>query len=254
MNKYLCKLAETNDEKYARRFGGLAGTGVGTAVINSAYHRGDLTGRATFYHGSTRENTERIKREGIVPRKTRGVIDEINKVSPSGAFAKKNQNLSFATRSKLEAYSYSHQADAIKHHEFYKFRANPANAFAKIFESRLRDVGRDRTGRVSEINIPTWRQSVKRKIVRNPELDNAVFLNPFDRYELDNNTLTHKGTLNSRYIKGGRGYKGNSAGEILKYIKLNPGNFLKGLGKTGVGAGIIAGSAHLAFRKPKHDK
>lgn len=251
MNKYLEKIAETTDDKVLRFGGSGIGLGVGHHLISKPLSRGDITGRATYYHGTTKDIASKIKRQGIIPRATRGAIDEV--AGSDSLFAKENKNLAFVTRSKSMAHQYSHQAESIKNGRFTEFRESPGKVIKDSLTSRFKDsFGIKKDPGLIKVNIPTWRENVKKKIVRNPELDSiAVMFNPALKHELEHNTLTHKGRINSRYIKGGRGYKGNSAGEILKYIKANPKRFSQGLGKAGLGAAIVSGSAYAMTHKPK---
>lgn len=67
-------------------------------------------------------------------------------------------------------------------------------------------------------------------------------------------TRIFEGDIESKYIKGGKGYKKNSLKEVGKYIKKNPKRFAKGLGKAALGTSLLAGGITLAAKGGKKKK
>ena len=77
------------------------------------------------------------------------------------------------------------------------------------------------------------------------EIPGTKFEAAMAHLKLNKGTDTILGDIPSEFIKGGKGYKKRTLKDIGKHIKNNPKMFAKGLGKAGIGAGIIAGSAYL---------
>lgn len=111
------------------------------------------------------------------------------------------------------------------------------------------------------VNIPIDEYEKLNK-VRNPELEGAKNLKEFiskkkkkvassapelaaQYFTLGKNTATIDGDIASKFIKGGEGYKKNSAKQILKYVKANPGKAAKGAGIGALGAAAMGGGAYL---------
>ena len=64
-------------------------------------------------------------------------------------------------------------------------------------------------------------------------------------------TRIFEGDIESKYIKGGEGYKKNSLKEIIKYAKKNPKRFLKGSGKALAGLSLLGGGVAIATKDSK---
>ena len=67
-------------------------------------------------------------------------------------------------------------------------------------------------------------------------------------------TAIFEGDIDSKYIKGSKNYERNSLKQISKYIKNNPKRFMKGVGKTALGASLIGGGVLLSTGKLNKNK
>jgi hypothetical protein len=235
---------------------GSAGASVtGAGLAQHAYHRGDLTGRETLYHGSSEQSIKDIRQHGLKPNKGGGAsglkgidLDE------------KNKNLVFATRRKRDAKVYAHQQEAIH--------------LGKVTDSETLKVHQQKAqlgihGKygsnkyIAKINMPTWKDEYKSGV--NPELRKLLKerkKNPFafmdrpagmteNQYK-KNLVRQFQGTVHvqrgekgigTEFIKGSPNYKGNSMKEIGEYITHNKGRFAKGVGKAVGGAALAVGGA-----------
>lgn len=245
MNKYLVKIAKKADKEergYALETIGTAG---GAGLAKHQYHEGHLTGRATYYHGSTVDVANKIKKEGIVPRASKGIIDEFG-----DDFAKKNEGLAFATRTKSTAHFYAEQAKHIQGGK-YSLLDRPKHLMNSLHAHVMDSVGLKKDKGVTKLNIPTWKDEVKSKTVENPELKHNPFLDPGTRHELGEKTLTHKGVIPPKFVNGSKHYEKNTLKEIKEYIKGNKGRFAKGVGKVVGGTAIAGLSAYSAYDRLK---
>lgn len=154
---------------------------------------------------------------------------------------KKSLGKAYTTRNRLVAATYAKQTeDILKKGRRDKYPS-------------LRDVlAHYGSKNIAKINAPTW----KIKTVVNPEADmpysefrakfNRGILGPSDYQlramynELRNNTVVFDGGLDAKYIKSNNGYVRNGLREILDYVKHNPYRFIKGLGRAGAGAAVMA--------------
>lgn len=265
MNKYLEKIASKRDEKsgLTRDQGvalGTIGAAAGANSIHSDYHAGNLTGRETLYHGTSADRADDIRKNGLKPNKgSEGVSSKIN-----DRLVKKNKDLVFATRSKLQARTYSIQQDAINKGKvtdaasLRRFQADPANIFR---------VGSVKEDSIVKLNIPTWKEG--HKGVSNPEVrsyfrdlkgdfmhnlksDTEKKLHKQTMYRaLQKDVHVHRGAggIGTDYIKGSGSYKPNSLSEIGQFAKANKGRFAKAVGRSALGIGAIGLGLGYAAKK-----
>ena len=247
MNKYLMKIAEWDDnlEEKATIAGG-AGL-VASAGSNKGIH--ELTGRHTYYHGTRKETADKIRKEGLKPRGSKGVIDAVE--SHSKGFAGQNDNLAFATKSHTQARQYADQAEKLHKHG-PSFVVDPLKRARSMIEANF-GIGK---GDVVTIRGPK-EHLYKNKVV-NPEYANMSDLQKAMmggdhavRHALEDTVLTHKGKIGTEYIKGSKNYKGITAGEILEHVKKNPLRAARFGGRIVGGAGVMAVGAHLLKKKEK---
>lgn len=253
-NRYLEKIASlSKDEKNKlQRYGGIAGTVVGTNVALNQYHRGHLTGRETLYHGSSDKRIEQIKQEGLKPSKGQGVSKLVGDHLDNA-----NEGLVFTTKSKGQAAMYSSQQNLIDSgklknpHDLIAHRMTPE--FYKDMAHRVI------TGKGSaHINLPTWKKEFHG--VANPEvkmmhdqIDKNIFMGKAQKdyakaqvnAGLQDPVHVVKGKIGTEYIKGSHNYQKNSLKEVGEYIAHNKGRFAGGVGKA-IGATALAlGSAKM---------
>jgi hypothetical protein len=236
--------------------GSIGAGGVGAHLAHSAYHRGDLTGRETLYHGSSAESIKDIREHGLKPN-MRGGVSGLKGIGLDDH----NKNLVFATKSKAAAKQYAYQQDAIRtgvvhdaeslqHHQL---KAGIGGIHGKYGTNKY----------IAQINLPTWKEEYKGRT--NPELKRmlkqrksnifAMFDRPAGMTEkqykrhlaktFQGSVHVHRGEegIGTEFIKGSPNYKGNSMKEIGEYISHNKGRFYKGVGKTVGGLGMVAGGA-----------
>lgn len=266
MNKYLIKVAEATAKKQPEQERSLLGSalfaGAGLGTIANQYSRGNLTGRETLYHGSSKPRIDQIKREGVQPNRGGGVTRVVSEQLES-----RNKPYAFAAKDRFSAATYAAQQEAIeagKVKDLVGLMASKQdfakNALPKVFNDK---------GTIAKINLPTHLPEYRGRA--NPEIRHAfrgINQNIFDfnkpqskkiaYMSLQNAVHTNKGAIPAEYIKGSTSYKPNSMSEIAGYVRNNPKRFLKGLGlASGVGGGLLAASAYAAnpgMFKTKEDK
>lgn len=256
MNKYLEKIAAANpksEESEAGRYALAAGVGgYGANLASSQYHRGNLTGRETLYHGTSEDRLRSIKEKGLQPNQGGGITGVV-----SNELEASNKPYTFSTKSKLQAAMYAAQQEAIGSgkikdaRDLASHRLTLAAKIPKYYFSGSKNI--------AKINLPTHLEQYKGH--PNPEvpkafadIDRNIFMGDsqkkmFKRQvqrELQDKVHVNMGAIGREYIQGSGAYKRNSASEILGYIKKNPGRFAKGLGKAGLGLGLVSGAAAIA--------
>jgi hypothetical protein len=92
------KKEEDKAKKYAP---GAAAAGGGALAVKASLPR--VTGRTTYYHGTTSESAERIMKKGIRPGASAGIADGLDKKLKAGKYT-------YVTRKKSQAKSYGRQA------------------------------------------------------------------------------------------------------------------------------------------------
>ena len=230
--KNMVKSADVNGDwqKDQLFLGGLLAGGTGGALLRNAYHSGDITGRATLFHGTKSEDKARSIREKGLLRTTPESINEFNRAvlqSRSGDVYRNSLGKSYMTKDPIEALFY----------------------------------GNLRPKNVVKLNVPLW----KYKQVVNPEIADGykAFSDDADRklrnaiipqepnlqtdliktkmYNKLRDSAVVEGDVSPEHIKGSDKYVKNSIKEIKEYIKARPWQFAKGVGKAGLGLGLLGG-------------
>jgi hypothetical protein len=247
MNKYLTKIAEDLVDPDDKKV--LAGTAVlgGAGVIQHNYSRGNLTGRSTYFHGSSDANTAKIKMEGLTPNRTTGV-------SHIAGLTEHNKDLVFAEKSKYRAMMYGENQNKIESGTHIKQTLGMVGDANKPELPVLKRMLTGNNKSVTKINVPDWKEGLRG--VDNPEYTNyknATKFNFGDRMQdeamkhtFQDSVYTAKGGIHTDHIVGSPTYKKNSAKEILEYASKNRSRFGKGVGMAALGAaGIAGGAAYL---------
>ena len=264
-NKYLEKIAgemKPGDDKRASMVVGgvgIAGTSLGLAnAIKQDYHAGNITGRETFYHGTSRENLDKIRKEGLLPntsgRNVSGLV--------SDQLASANKDLVFATKKKDKALKYGVTQQAIQDRglsstrDLIDWRTNNAK------EEIQKAVKSKDTSNIAEIRIPTWKDGFK--TVSNPEygmiVEREKVLFPYQPHLRELRRQEHyrnyvegvhvqKGPkgIGAEYIKGSN-YKRTPIKEVVDFAKHDPKRFLKGISKPAAGLGLIGVGGYLTAK------
>ena len=244
MNKYLEKIAELGEEDRNILGAGslIGGTGLAaSAASNKGIY--EATGRHTYYHGTRKDIAENIKKEGLKPRGSKGVIDAVDTINKG--FSGENEGLAFAHKIKRRAAVYADQAEKIKARgESY------LHGLGRAADSARAEAG---LGEGEVITIRAPKEHLYKNKVVNPEYKN---MNPFQklmlggehavRREFEDNVLTHKGRIGAEHIKESPHYKGVTANEILEHVKKNPGKAARfggrivgGVGLAGLGVSLL---------------
>lgn len=253
MNRYLEKIAEKANSYADEKLIAAPILGVaGGALAVDQYHRGNITGRETLYHGTSETRADAIRKKGLTPNHTGAGVSKV----VSEELARKNKDLVFATNKKTDAATYSSQQKAID--------AGKIKSVVDLHGYRnsgefKQDLSRNFNGKgIVEIHAPTWKKD-EFKTVRNPELRTqlqAIKKDPLidvfypggrnkarkDAHKLlQEHVKVFKGPagVSPSYIKGSTSYKKNSLSEIHQFAKANPKRFLAGTSKGLVGAGLV---------------
>lgn len=227
--------------------GGLA-AGAGAAAL---YHSKPLlTGRTDLYHGTTKANAEKIRKEGLKPG-GRG----ISEILEPGLRAKDNV---YMTRNPTNARTFAAQAELLKNHKghVHDFAADP------LRDDKLINGTISGKGEVVNASMPLWRKDISEKMVPNPELRGAKnwrefhksFGGPTGKSPLSSwaayqnlKDKSFKGGIGPEFIKGSPHYKKPGLREIMQYAKAKPGRFGAGAALAGAGAAGVGYGLHHIF-------
>jgi len=96
-----------NDKEKAIALGA-TGTGVGATIIKKTYDKGNLTGRETLFHGTSKERAKKIKETGLLSKFTgreRGNTEILKKLNKALCGGGSRQALVWFYRQKTKAVS-----------------------------------------------------------------------------------------------------------------------------------------------------
>lgn len=213
--------------------GGLAAGAGGAYALSKAVPR--VTGRTTYYHGTTSDIADKIRQEGLKPSAQTGVKGPID----TGNFPKDWKNHAYIARSKLKAKLYQAQAKGL----------------------------RGGVGETLKISLPEWKQGLQtlenpetaggykawaqRTGARTPEAAELLRKRPMVGRLLygvqsygGERAIPH---VPSEYIRGSDNYKRLGLREIGQYIKARPGRFASGVGLGALGLGGLGYGASKLF-------
>jgi len=241
-----------NDKKKAVALGA-TGTGVGATLIKKTYDKGNLTGRETLFHGTSKERAKKIKETGLLSKFTgsEGGNTEILKQLKNDIYEKSLGKV-YLTPKKSLARMYAGQTE----------RGGIANLsprdMVEIFQKTNDPF--DNSG-VVKVKAPTWKMNV----VPNPEAmgsyENYLKAHGINKSDLSKlqrlvtksqhnmlsrDTKAIEGDIATKYIKGSKDYRRTSAKEFKEFVKANPKRFAKGVGATALGVGIAGASLYGA--------
>jgi hypothetical protein len=222
---------------------GLWGLGAGAYGINRALPL--LDGMERVYHGTTKDNANAIRQQGIRADKAGTGNSSLNANLARRIGEENVKGKVYATRNLLNAATYGYQESGdLKNIGLVKgkipYRDLQSGKLKRVPNPELRGLNRDE-----------WVDTVKNEVLFAPP-DNVLKQN---YKELDApNTLVIEGDLPTQYIKGSSNFKGQNLSGVADYIKNNPGRFSKGLGVAGLGvAGLGAGTALINHQLKKDD-
>lgn len=207
----------------------------GTGLLANAVNSGQLTGRATLYHGTDRQSARGILEKGLLPTSEENAVNTTALKADPERY-KKALGKSYMTRSAMEALSYS------------------------IGKSK-RQLKREMPCLV-RVNAPLW----KMKQVMNPEADmpyaewekrtfgKALFdqtpeFAKKSMYRQLRKSVVIDGAVEPEYIRGSTGYRGNSFREFRDYVKAKPKTFALGAGKSLLGGAALLHGGYETFKK-----
>lgn len=234
----------------------LKGTG---ALLGGAtagmYARPLISGRTRLYHGTTAENTGKIRQEGLRPSAQVGGA-AITDILPDD-IRDKAKNLVYMTHDPMEAGSYAGQA---------KFLANGGkveDAMGRAMATGLGAVTPGNKG-VMTADVPLWRDDIKAKLKPNPEArgtyeEFVAARGPFakifpgeDVLRAEHKSFTKSkafdGGLDAKWFHGSPHYQGVGLKEVGQYARQHPGRFAGGVGLAGLGLAAGAYGANKLYR------
>ena len=237
--------------------GGAYGVIGGTKLIDSARREGQLDGIVRRYHNTKAENVTGIKEHGIKASKA---LDQDAITRISGLSEDQMQGKTYMAKKRMGARSVGLKRQQVQDMTNPFIMPNEMKSLAKSLKHQ----------KTMKINIPL-NEYRKLNLIDNPELRGAKSyreaikksskgtgelpvneLGAMMMYKvLGKDTDTVAGDISSKFIKGGKGYQKQTLKGIGKHIKSNPKDFAKGLGKAGLGAGLIAGGATIAGKSFK---
>jgi len=241
-----------NDKKKAVALGA-TGTGVGATIIKKTYDKGNLTGRETLFHGTSKERAKKIKETGLLSKFTggEGGNTEILKILDEDIY-KKSLGKVYLTPNKRVGGMFAGQTE----------RGGVINLSPRDMEDVLRKASNPfNNSGVVKVKAPTWKMNV----VPNPEArgnyenflkSQGINKSKLGKQEqrifksqhniLSRDTKVIEGDIATKYIKGSKDYRRTSAKEFKEFVKANPKRFAKGVGATALGVGIAGASLYGA--------
>lgn len=212
----------------SRTAAGLGLALTGAKILKDSNKEGEITGRVGLYHNTLKKNVPGILKEGLKGSHSKDPNNITNQVT-RGRGASDPRNIVYLAKDKSTAND---------------------TTFARNMKGMT---GKSKT---LKVNLP-YDVLKELRTEGNPELGNAKNLNDYLKSGGDketwnklsgsknSKTILLDGDVSSKYIKGSKDYQKNSLKEVGKYIKRNPGRFAKGVGKAGLGLGLVAGGAKL---------
>lgn len=239
------------------QIGGTYGVIGGTKLVDSARREGQLDGIVRRYHNTKAENVAGIKEHGI---KASRALDQDAITRVTGLSEDQMKGKTYMAKKRMGARSVGARRQQIQDMTNPFILPNASQSLAKSFKHQ----------KTLKVNIPlneyrkldfvdnpelrgakSYRDAVKKSLTGTREIP-ADPLSAMSMYKtLGKETDTVAGDISSRFIKGGKGYQKQTLKGIGKHIKNNPKDFAKGLGKAGLGAGLIAGGATIAGKSFK---
>ncbi len=207
---------------------------VGESLLRNAISSGELTGRASLYHGTDRETAAKIREKGLLPTTAETAVNTRALEHADPERFKQALGKSYMTRNPVEAFTYG-------------------------FGKKVRGGG-GMPG-VVRLNVPVW----KMKSVVNPEVDmsfeewkNKSVLLPGkpnfvqekvlrDTYNKLRNSVVIDGAVGPEYVRGSAQYKGNSLKEFMEYMRARPKSFAAGTAKSLLGLGGSLNSGYEIY-------
>lgn len=230
--------------------GGAVVTKEGLNILDNVHQSGEVSGRVRLYHGTTKKNKKKILEEGLKGEKAL-TSDAITNQRIGNVGKKFGKKIVYTGKKRAPA------IDMIVSHAMNA--ETPSMVRMSIPYKEYQNM---RSRRVYENPEFTIAHNAKTKKEFAENMKNNIF-HPMTEREANkyydkfsgakgtSGTRIFEGDIESKYIKGGKGYQKNSIKEVGKYIKKNPKRFAKGLGKASLGAGLIAGGAALAIKGGK---
>lgn len=233
--------------------GGAVATKEGLNILDNVHQSGEVSGRVRLYHGTTKKNKKKILEEGLKGEKAL-TSDAITNQRISDVGKKFGKKIVYTGKKRAPA------IDMMVSHAMNS--ETPSMVRMSIPYKEYRNMKSRRVYENPEFTIAhnaktkgEFAENMKNNIFHPmTEKEANKYYDKFSGAKGTSGTRIFEGDIESKYIKGGKGYQKNSIKEVGKYIKKNPKRFAKGLGKASLGAGLIAGGAALAIKGEKKKK
>ena len=253
--------------------GGIVAAKKGLDLFDSSYREGEITGRKKLYHGTSKKNKESILKEGLKGSKA---LDPDNLTNTQFFDLGKEDGRHLVYTSKKRG-----AATEMALNHLVRKRESPAvvnisipyeeyNSLKRVYDNpeftkgyrvsnkeEMKKFFRDRQTKYKIEPDPDNIDEIKKITKIPPKGLKKILLDKrsedyWEKYsgaKGTNTTRIFEGDIDPKYIKGSESYNKNSIKEVLRYAKKYPKRFLKGVGKTTLGAGLISGGALLASGK-----
>lgn len=233
--------------------GGAIAAKKGLDVVDDVHRSREISGRVRLYHGTTAKNEKKILEEGLKGKKalessaiTNQKLGEVGKIFGKEIVytgKKRAPAIDMMRSHAMNAEKPSMIRMSIPHEEYQKMKSrrvyeNPE--FTLVHRSKTKE---------------EFAEQMKNNIFHPMNKKQAdKYYDKFSGAKGTSGTRIFEGDIESKYIKGGKGYKKNSLKEVGKYIKKNPKRFAKGLGKAALGTSLLVGGITLAAKSGKKKK
>lgn len=249
---------KNNDKKdVGKVVSGVGGSIVGGAVLSSKT-RNRLTGKIVRYHNTTKENKEKILKEGLKVEKANNPNSYTRRALPHLADDPSLNNKIYTSKSKLGA------ADAGFTREMNN--VNPAGAIKELFGKNTlkieldydKDIkGSKRIENPELLGAKNWREYHKRRpkgLIDEANPAGSVIQSKTAYSSLGKGTHIFDRDIDSSKIVGGKGYKKRTIKDIKEYIKKNPKRFAKGAAPIVLGSSLIVAGKTITKKEKKKEK
>lgn len=286
---------EKKENKKTKVAAGVGAIGAGLGVLEHVNRHGEVSGRKRLYHVTDEKNVKSILEEGLKGSKALDPNNPTNSMM-EGRAIKDGRKLVYVGENRIptngmkswykrkgknakelkisidyDVYKNLEQTD--KNPELFnttnakdwvkeKYKHNELDGLGDFNKKTDRFEYIDKDGKKREITKVNGKSSkeyykdvIEKVENQKPDTGEKIYHKIYKGGK-GSPTKIIEGDIESKFIKGGKGYEKNSLKKVMNYAKNNPKRFAKGVGKTTIGVGAIVGGGKLIkdSTKKKKDK
>lgn len=225
----------------------------GGSIIKNQIDKGNLTGRELVYHNTDKDNLDSIKDKGILKTKSYDKNNITHKGLKGSVKTKDMGGLTYVGRNPIPALGVGlssavfHSKDSQNKYYNHLFKAinNRTTIEAKIPSWKMETttnpelMGTNNGNEYSDIILDRYKKRTGKDPSALKRIESRISAEIMHKNLGPKNTHTLKESIKPFYIKDSPKYKRADKEEILDYIRNNPKRFIRGVGASSVGAGLI---------------